>query len=80
MAIELTAEETAVLAHVVVDPAAWLESARAGFAAHGDPEEIVDVRLRDALTQKVGRWQPAYEEEKTRLSGAYRTRAQREAE
>jgi hypothetical protein len=78
MAIELKAEEIAVLSHVVEDPAAWLAGAYAGFSAHGGSPEEVEARVRSALDQKVARWKPIAEAERTKLGVAYKPRADRE--
>ena len=62
---DLTADETAALADVVVDPAAWWAHAQ---AAHPTPEA--------ALAAKLARHKRAYETRKG--AGNYKTRAQRE--
>lgn len=79
MTIQLTPEETAVLAHVVIDPDAWLAGAYAGFGAHGGTPKEVEDRVRSALDQKVARWAPSFEADKARLGGAIKNRAAREA-
>ena len=64
----LTARETAVLAHVVVDPVAWF----AHCAAHAKTD------TETSLAAKVARWAPEYDAQKD-VSG-YKTRAVRQAE
>lgn len=65
---QMTADERAVLAHVVLDPDAWWE--HVNVAANVDAET--------ALAQKVARWRPAYLA--AVAAGNYKNRAQREAE
>jgi len=67
----LTSNEQAVLAHCVIDPAAWWENAcAAGNIA--DPEV--------ALAQKVIRWQGEYDAALALDGENYQDRATREAE
>jgi hypothetical protein len=66
---DLTAEERAVLAHIVVDPDAWWAHAQ---QVHEAPEP--------ALAQKVARWAPDYLACVEALGAGYKTRAQREVE
>ena len=67
---DLTTNERAVLAHVVVDPDAWW--AHACATANVDEEQ--------ALAAKVARWQADYDAAALALGEAYQTRAQRDAE
>jgi hypothetical protein len=67
MARNLTAEENDVLAHVVVDPAAWW--AHAQTATKFSPEK--------ALAEKIAKWKPKYDVEK--LAPGYEKRAARQA-
>ena len=67
---DLTTNERAVLAHVVVDPDAWWAHA---CAAPNVSEEA-------ALAGKVSRWQPEYDAAVLTQGQAYQTRAQREEE
>jgi hypothetical protein len=64
--MELTAEQRAVLAHVVTDPDAWAEHALATIGA-------------GAIEAKVARHTAAYEAAKAAQGNAYRTRAERDA-
>lgn len=68
MAITLSDRERAVLAHVVVDPDAWLAHAEAEFGAD---------RARAALDAKVARWAGACDAAVAAQGEAYRTRAER---
>lgn len=63
----MTPEQRKVLAHIVVDPDAWMAEAE---AAHGLE------RAAEFLKQKVARWQPFYEEAVAK--GSYRNRADRD--
>jgi len=63
----LTANERAVLAHVVVDPDAWW--------THANSVGKVDAEA--ALAAKVARWQSDYDA--AVAAGGYQTRAEREA-
>ena len=67
----LTQEESEVLAHIVVDPAAWWLHCQ--HAPNIDDPEA-------ALAGKVLKWRPAYLAELLELGGDYQTRAQKEAE
>jgi hypothetical protein len=60
-----TEENKKVLAHIVIDPDAWI----AHVMAHGNDK---------AIKAKVDTWQPVYEAEKAKLGDAYKNRAQRE--
>lgn len=63
----MTAEQRAVLAHVVVDPDAWYAHAVSHFGA-----EIAAQHL----AAKVARWMPDYEPKASAVD--YKTRAERE--
>ena len=65
---ELTADEKTILAHIVVDPVDWWTKAQ----AHPDPES--------ALAQKIARWRPVYDADKSAKGARYKTRAARDAE
>ena len=65
---ELTENERAVLAHVVIDPDAWWAHANA----------VAGINEEAALAGKVERHQAAYDQAKAE-NGGYQTRAQREA-
>jgi len=65
---ELTANERAVLAHVVVDPDEWWSNTNS----------VVKVDHEAALEAKVGRYQSDYDDAAA-LDG-YKTRAERDAE
>jgi hypothetical protein len=65
MARALTRNERAVLAHVVVDPDAWWDHA----TTWGKVDE------EKALSDKIARWQPSYDDAKD--DPAYETRANR---
>lgn len=65
---DLTADESAILAHIVLDPLDWWTRAQ----AHPDPE--------GALAQKVARWRPVYDADKAAKGALYKTRAERETE
>ena len=67
----LTAEETAVLAHVVVDPEVW-------WAHANEAENIPDPEA--ALAAKIDRWKSKYEASLLYDGVGYKNRAQREAE
>jgi hypothetical protein len=67
--IVLTDREHAVLAHVVIDPDAWVEHAGATFTAE---------RAREVLDAKVARWTADYDAAVLAAGGGYLTRAQRE--
>lgn len=67
----LTDYQRAVLAHVVVDPDAWLSHAVA---------ELGEGEATKALDAKVTRVAQAYEAAVAAEGTAYRTRAQRDAE
>ncbi len=64
----MTNEQRAVLAHVVIDPDAWLAHAVATFG---------EEKAAEMLAEKVERWQPDYDAA-VALPG-YKTRAEREA-
>lgn len=66
MARELTERESAVLAHVVIDPIAWWAHCN---ETHPDPE--------GAIAAKVDRWGADYDAAKDQPG--YQTRAQRES-
>ena len=68
MARTLTTEERSVLADVVTDPVAWWDHCQSAFK--GDPE--------DALTAKLARWKPAYDERKA--ADGYRNRPERDSD
>ncbi len=63
--MELTNEERETLAHVVLDPDAWVAHA----LEHGGEA---------AVTAKIERWRPVYESEKAKPD--YKNRSQRDAE
>jgi len=67
--MKLSIEDKAVLAHVVVDPDAWLAHA---VEARGEEQAVKD------LAAKVARWKPEYEKAKERFD--YKTRVERDAE
>ena len=67
--MELSKEDREVLAHVVVDPDAWLAHAVETFG-----EEQATV----FLAQKVDRWNPEYLAQKDLPN--YKTRIERDAE
>lgn len=60
-----TEEDKKVLAHVVVDPDAWIAHA----LEYGNDKSI---------KAKIETWRLVYESEKTKLGDAYQNRAQRE--
>ena len=62
--MNLTAEDKAILAHVVTDPDAWVSHA------------LVTVG-EDAVTAKIERWRPHYEAEKDKPD--YKNRVERDA-
>tara|TARA_R110000744_G_scaffold74043_1_gene148104 strand:+ start:1045 stop:1281 length:237 start_codon:yes stop_codon:yes gene_type:complete len=64
---ELTANERAVLAHIVVDPDEWWTNANS----------VVKIDHEAALGAKVGRYQSDYDDAAA-LDG-YKTRAERDA-
>ncbi len=66
----MTTEQRAVLAHVVIDPDAWLDHAVAALGTKA---------AQSALETKVSRWRPRYEQERTANGASYQTRAQRDA-
>jgi len=68
--MELSAEDRAVLAHVVIDPDAWVAHAAKTFG-----EEKAQV----ALAEKVARWQPDYLSAVAAEGEDYKTRAERDA-
>ena len=68
--MDMTANQRAVMAHVVIDPDAWLAHAVATFG------ENVAARH---LAAKVARWQPDYDAAVARDGEAYQTRSEREA-
>ena len=65
----LTQEETAVLAHVVLDPSAWWTHAVNTFG---------ERRAEAALAAKVARWVPSYLSALESDGAAYKSRAVRE--
>jgi hypothetical protein len=65
---ELTSDETAVLAHVVVDPDGWWLHCEENFK--GDPEV--------ALVEKLAKHKSSHED--AVAAGDYKTRAELEAE
>lgn len=67
---DLTAEEHAVLAHIVVDPLAWWANANA----------VTSLDHEAALAAKVARWKSDYEVALAQLGADYKTRAQQEQE
>lgn len=69
--IEMTDDQRVVLAHVVVDPNAWLENAVKALG-----EEKATIALRD----KVARWERSYREAKASQKDSYKTRAERDEE
>ena len=66
--MELTQEERDILAHVVVDPDAWVAHA---VSVRGEEQAVKD------LAAKVARWKPEYEKAKESID--YKTRAERDA-
>lgn len=62
----MTAEQRAVLAHVVLDPDDWLAHAVATFG---------EERAAQMLQAKVGRWKPSHDE--ALAKPGYKTRALR---
>lgn len=67
--LNLSDENRAVLAHIVLDPDAWLAHAAETFGAEVAAEH---------LAAKVARWTKDYESAKAELGGEYKTRAERE--
>lgn len=63
--MELSIEDKAILAHVVIDPDAWVSHA-------------IETIGEWAVTAKIERWKPEYLKEKERLGKEYKTRAERE--
>ncbi len=61
--MELSIEDKAILAHVVIDPDAWIDHA-------------LKTVGEQAVTAKVERWKPDYLKEKERLGENYKTRAE----
>lgn len=70
MARDLTANETAVLAHVVLDPAAWWSHAN---SADVKPDAEI------SLIAKVEVHQASYDTDLADKGDSYETRAEREA-
>ena len=66
MALQMTDAQRAVLAHVVLDPDAWLANAITSLG---------EEAAAQAMLQKVGRWQDTYDVEKAKPG--YLPRAQR---
>lgn len=66
---DLTAEERAVLAHIVVDPDGW-------WAHANEAENVPDAEA--ALIAKVDRWRSAYEQSLSEEGENYKTRAERD--
>jgi len=66
--MNLTQEEFNILAHVVVDPQEWIDTAEA------NPK----TDEKAALKAKVDRWRPMYTAEKDNIG--YKTRAVRQAD
>lgn len=64
----LTTRQRAVLAHVVLDPDAWLAHAESVFG---------EDRAAELMRQKVERWTPDYNAVKARQGASYRRRANR---
>lgn len=71
MPITMTSEQRAVLAHVVIDPDAWL--------AHAE-DVGGEEAAQKALDAKVERWQADYESAVAIYGDEYLTRAEREAQ
>lgn len=67
--MEMTADQRAVMAHVVMDPDAWLAHAVATFG---------EEKAAQFLDEKVERHRDAYEA--AAAQPGYQTRAEREAE
>lgn len=68
--ITLTDRERNVLAHVVIDPDAWLAGAIAGLG---------EDKAREALDAKVARWAPDYFQALQDEGANYKNRAARDA-
>lgn len=61
---DLSTEDKAVLAHIVIDPETWVNHALATVG------EL-------AVTDKINKWKPVYLAEKESLGNEYKTRAER---
>ena len=73
MARELTDRESAVLAHVVIDPIAWWEHVCSCDGSNG----LRAIDGEAALAAKVARWGPQYDE--AVAESDYKTRGERES-
>jgi len=71
---ELTTNERAVLAHMVLDPDAWWAHANAKDGSDGKRA----INHEKALADKVTRWQGSYDT--AIAAGNYKTRSVRDAE
>lgn len=69
--MELSTENREVLAHVVVDPDAWLDHVVTTFG---------EEKAKEMLLAKVERWKPEYIADKERLGSEYKNRAARDEE
>lgn len=67
--VKLSQNQRAVMAHVVVDPDAWLANVVAVMG---------EAKAAAALANKVSRWEPEYLKAKTDEGEMYQTRAERE--
>ena len=65
--MELSQDDKAILAHVVIDPDEWIKHA-------------LETVGEWAVTAKIERLKPEYLKEKERLGDGYKTRAEREFE
>jgi hypothetical protein len=68
--MELSVEERAVLAHVVIDPDVWVARAEATFGKE---------KALECLREKVARWKPDYNSKLLAQGKNYKTRIEREA-
>lgn len=66
--VEMTDHQRAVLAHIVVDPDAWLQNAVNALGYE---------KAATALQDKVSRWEPDYVKAKNDEGRSYRNRADR---
>lgn len=73
---DLTTNELAVLAHVVLDPVAWWEHAQSKDGSDGKRA----LNAEAGLVAKVQRWSGEYEAALARDGADYQTRLEREEE
>lgn len=66
----MTRDQKDTLAHIVIDPDAWMAHAVSVFG---------QAQAEQFLSDKVARWRPLYESDKATRGANYKTRAQRDA-